>query len=148
MTAPCLTHMMDASFSSLAMERFLEHGVRDFVAIHDSWIVPAFVPAPTRSKVLEDDREQEWQDKQDRSGPALLRAAIKSAGEEWLRGLGPVYDRLLHYLAGTEFEADVRSWKDQWERRRREARWPQFTALPPEREVLTGPSRTPLKTRF
>jgi len=137
--APCLVHMMDAYFSALVMERLVDQGIQDFVAIHDCWLVPTFVPAPQRrsNRRPANEREAEWQDRQDRSGARVLADVVRDTGQEWLLGLRPIYDRLLHYLrTDPEYGPDVRRWHTQWEARVSERRWPQFVAVPPATELL------------
>jgi len=97
MIAPCLTHALDACYSALVMEGLRDAGVRDFVALHDSWLAP------------------------------VEFAAIRSqAARAWFQGLGPVYDRLIHYLRGTKFQPDALDWKTQWRQRLRDQAWPDF----------------------
>jgi hypothetical protein len=109
MVAPCLVHRLDAFFAGLVIERLAAHGVSDVVSLHDCWLVPAgALPA--------------------------LEVAIADAGQEWLRGLGPVYDRLLHYLGDDpDYGPFVREIRDQWVERVRQERWPQFSV---KRDVL------------
>jgi hypothetical protein len=114
MVPPVLTHMLDAYFSSLVVESLAVRSIRSFFAIHDNWMVPA--------KVRNGLRVQDGRD--------VLRAVLRSCVPEWLGGLGTVYDEMLGYLAGTEFEEDVRTWQARWEARVAECRetgcWPEF----------------------
>jgi len=111
--APCVVHMLDAYFSSLVMERLAAVDVRHFIGVHDCWLIPAFVHGPER-------------------GRDVLEWAIHSAGEEWLQGLGPVYDRLSYYLGSDpKFGRFARDIKAKWETRVHDGRWPEFRAVPP-----------------
>jgi hypothetical protein len=61
----------------------------------------------------------------------VLRQALRDAAIEWYRGLGPVFDRLEHYLKGSKYEGFIARARDKWETRRAEAeadptRWPEF----------------------
>jgi hypothetical protein len=89
--APGLIHMLDSFFAALVLERLHTHDVRDVVMIHDAWLVPL-------------DAEKR------------LTSAISSAGEPWLRGLGPIYDVFDRYLTG-RFAAVAREWRHRWEKR-------------------------------
>ena len=80
------------------MEGLRDAGVRDFVALHDSWLAPVECSA-IRSK----------------------------AACAWFKGLAPVYDRLIYYLGGTSFEPDAMRWKAQWRQGVQQRDWPEFT---------------------
>jgi hypothetical protein len=75
---PQLVHMLDAFFSSLVMEKLAKKGVRDFVGIHDCWLVPA------RVRLGADIRD----------GREVLRETLEDATRDWYKGLGTFYDSL------------------------------------------------------
>src|SRR5262249_24578283 len=101
--APCLTHMLDAMFAGLVIEKLNELKVKDVVSIHDSWMISS-------------DAE-----------PALYEA-LKAAGEPWLRALDQVYADLAGYLDGHPvYSQCVKDIRRQWECRVAEARWPEFS---------------------
>src|SRR5262249_28162643 len=88
---PCLTHMLDAYFSSLVIEGLRKAGVPNVIALHDAWRVPnTFPDAP----YLELDSIGQTAI----SGPAVLERVIEEVGKEWLLGLEDIYDRLIGYL--------------------------------------------------
>jgi hypothetical protein len=118
MVAPCLTHTLDAYFSSLVLEQLQAQGVRDVVALHDAWLVPATVAVgdPDRPEAARDGRQE-------------LGRAIAAAGEPWLRGLDGVYDWLVAQLGDDptfgEFVHGVRTrWRDRVDAKK----WPGFLA--------------------
>jgi hypothetical protein len=76
--APFIVHTLDAFFSSLVIKGLAARGVRDFVAIHDAWLVPATVNG--------------------QPGLDVLGKVIKEASLVWFKGLGPIYDGLDRYL--------------------------------------------------
>jgi hypothetical protein len=120
--APCLVHMLDAYFAGLVIERLAAHGVRDFVSIHDCWLVPAGVKTNEGPK----------------QGRDVLADCIRDAGAEWLKGLGPVYDRLVAYLGDDPGYGDfVRAIKAKWEDRVRRESWPVFAAPRSQLSVRT-----------
>ena len=82
--APCLIHLLDAFYSSLVMQRLWRSGVRNFLAIHDCWLVPERVK---RGRKIQ-------------SGEEVLSRALQSAAVEWYRGLDCVYRSLRYYLDG------------------------------------------------
>lgn len=109
MVAPCLVHMLDAYFAGLVIERMKEAGVCNVVVAHDCWYVAAYGET-TFDDLL-------WK----------LDDCIYRAGEEWLRGLGPVYERLVWYLGGNrQFGAFVRDARVRWKRRVQAKQWPRF----------------------
>jgi hypothetical protein len=79
---PQLVHMLDAFFSSLVMEKLAKKGVRDFVGIHDCWLVPARV----------------WIGDAIRDGREVLRETLEDATHDWYKGLGTFYDSLEPYV--------------------------------------------------
>jgi hypothetical protein len=103
MVAPCLVHMLDALFAGLVIEELTKRGIRDVVSVHDAWMVAA-------------DAE-----------PALLDV-FDTAGEPWLRSLGPVYDDLNRSLKGTDYASWVQDCKATWKRRVAKEEWPWFRA--------------------
>jgi len=112
---PCYIHTLDAMFCGLVAEELARRGVRDFVAIHDAWLVPA-------------DAERE------------LLAAVKAASRQWYKGLGRVYDDL-ERLLGTCTPSTrgprkgkccgycanwIRKLRGIWQRRVAAGAWPEF----------------------
>jgi hypothetical protein len=130
--APCLVHMLDAYFASLVIEQLAARGVRDFVSIHDGWLVP--------EHVRDQNQPGYW-----RSGIAVLEECLLEAGREWLQGLGPVYERLGHYLGrDPTYGEAVKAWEARWQARVEEARvdarrWPVFAAKPIELQAFGEP---------
>ncbi len=111
MLAPCLVHMLDAAFSSLVMEKLAERGVRDFVGIHDCWLVPEKVRVGDAVK----------------DGRTVLKKAIDEASGPWFDALGSVYEDLNGYLAeDPEFGVWIASLKARWEERRSKGEPPKF----------------------
>lgn len=111
MVAPCLIHMMDAHFSSLVMETLASRGIRDFVGIHDCWLVPEKVRI---GGTVEDGRR-------------VLREAIDQAGREWYEGLGTVFHALSSILGGrSKLGKRVKELKKRWEERKSEGYTPKF----------------------
>lgn len=100
--APCLTHMLDALYAGLVVERLNGLGVMNVASVHDCWIV--------------------GQD----AGLALSQAIV-DVGEPWLRMLGPVYDELAAYLGE---DVDYKDWvaeiRQKWQQRVEAGRWPEF----------------------
>jgi len=107
MVAPCLIHMLDAHFSSLVMQHLAKRGVRDFVGIHDAWLIPLFTTAAAKVALLTGATHPVH----------FLEGAIQNAAATWYRSLGPVYDQLLDYLQGTTFEAGIQGAKAKWKER-------------------------------
>lgn len=113
MIAPCLIHMLDAFYSSLVMEKLADRGVRDFVGIHDCWLVPRTVMA----------------DGQVQDGLRVLKTAMQEAAGDWYRGLAPVYQRLAHYLDGhPEYDQWLKAAQERWKQRIQAGYVPQFVA--------------------
>ena len=118
MVAPCLVQMLDAYFSSLVLER-LTADHRDVVGIHDGWYMFVSHDAVERAETF-------------------IKKVIYDAGKEWFEGLGPIYDRLADYLdSDRTFGPFVRQWREAWEARVQEKRWPHFAA--PAIRPLSGP---------
>jgi hypothetical protein len=93
MIAPCLIHMLDAHYSTLVMEKLAACKIEDFVGIHDCWFVPEWVDV---EGVLSD-------------GTVVLRKVLDEVNNDWYAGLGPIYERMLHYLRGDPiFEPRIR----------------------------------------
>lgn len=115
MVAPCLIHMLDAYFSSLVMKRLAERGIRDFVGIHDCWLVPEQVRIGRKIK----------------DGLTILEQAIHEASGEWYGGLGGIYKDLLKYLGD---RAELKIWLSKlykrWEEWKREGYEPRFLTRP------------------
>ena len=108
MAAPCLIHALDALFAAHVVLELRRRGVVNIVSIHDGWYVPK-TPAAVQT----------------------LQAAIKAAGEPWLRGLEDVYKSLLHYLKPSpdpEWRDLMQGAYDQWRGRMALRDWPVFTA--------------------
>jgi len=102
--APCLTHMLDAYLSSLVLRRLRDAGITDVIELRDAWCVPVTV-----AKDGEPDGEQ---------GEGVLDEAIAEASDEWFRGLGGIYDRLIYYLGDhPTFGPFVRDIKARWQGR-------------------------------
>jgi hypothetical protein len=137
MVAPCLVHMLDAFYSALVMEELNARGAKQFIAVHDAWFVPTLIVPP--NVVME-----EPADPDDRFGgaliippdgrplqfgPKVLEAALRAAGERWLRGLGPVYNRLCELLRPhPDFGPMIRAAREKWEDRVNRQDWPKFAA--------------------
>jgi hypothetical protein len=114
--APCLTHMLDAAFAGFVIKNLNDLGVRDVVSIHDAFIVP-------------EDAEPK------------LHKAVESAGELWLRTLGPVYDDLERYLGqDAKYGPWVRKLRQDWIDRVAHQGWPKFGTgkVPLVREIRTS----------
>jgi hypothetical protein len=110
--APSIVHMIDAHFSSLVMEQLARQRV-PFVALHDCWYVPEVTyPLDKQGRTISP-----------RPGPEVLAEALDCAAKEWLPKLGPIYDGLITYLRGTEFETFARRIKKQWASRTAPARF-------------------------
>ncbi len=101
MVAPSLIHALDSMFSALVIDQLATRDVEDVVAIHDNWLVAA---------------EHE----------NALEAAIAAAGEPWLLRLGPVYEDLARYLAGTDYEDWWAGCWARWRARCERRNWPRF----------------------
>lgn len=111
---PCVTHMLDAYFSSLVLEGLQAAGIDGVVALHDAWLVPEIVTDPSDPLAVA-------------SGTAVLRGVIEAAGEPWLRGLGGVYDQLVSDLGDDPtFGPFVREIRERWQGRVEAKRWPKF----------------------
>jgi hypothetical protein len=82
MVAPCFVHMLDAYFSTLVMEKLAARGIRDFVAIHDCWLLPEIVRV--------NDRECD--------GLTVLKEVIPEAAREWYGGLKHAYQALAPHV--------------------------------------------------
>jgi hypothetical protein len=87
--APCVIQLLDAFYSSLVMQRLWRSEVRNFVAIHDCWLVPERVK---RGRKI-------------RSGEEVLSRALQSAAAEWYRGLGAYIGRCAVTLMATRCTA-------------------------------------------
>jgi hypothetical protein len=129
--APGLIHMLDAFFNGLVMERLIRLGVRDFVALHDCWLVPLIVelePAQAREIVPAQlaDILRTNAGSVIMNGSQVLAAVINDVGEAWLRGLERTYDEVIAHLTGSRFESKARQWRERWEARVRNRRWPRF----------------------
>jgi hypothetical protein len=109
--------MLDALFAGLVVEKLNDLGVRDVVSVHDCWMVA--------SDAL----------------PALYEA-VETAGEPWLRALGPVYEDLARYLGRHEtYGPWVQLIRQKWSQRVKDSRWPRFlvaesTLMNLERDTL------------
>jgi hypothetical protein len=111
---PCFTHMLDAYFSSLVLERLQAGGISDVVALHDAWLVPETLPVPDDPEAVYD-------------GKAALGRAIEEAGKPWLMGLGGVYDQFVADLGqDPTFGPFVHEIRDRWRTRVKAQGWPQF----------------------
>ncbi|MBI4381965.1 MAG: hypothetical protein HY574_12350 [candidate division NC10 bacterium] len=108
MLPPCLVHMLDAFFSSLVMENLARYGVRDFVGIHDCWLVPQSVRINAETK----------------EGRKVLEQAIDEAAAEWYVGLGPIYSFFEKYLGADE--PYVKRMKRRWEECMEGQNYPKF----------------------
>jgi hypothetical protein len=131
--APCLVHILDAYFASLVIEQLAARGVRDFVSIHDGWLVPENVPKSAVRRPPPD--VFTW-------GLTLgldaLGECMEEAEVEWLKGLGVIYERLLYYLSGDPMYGDtVRAWEARWRARVEAQRWPRFAVKAEELTKLT-----------
>ncbi|MGA8495837.1 MAG: hypothetical protein WB764_10165 [Xanthobacteraceae bacterium] len=115
MIAPCLIHMLDAHYSTLVMEKLAARGIKDFVAIHDCWLVPEWLEIDgTLSE-----------------GSAVLRKVLDEVNKEWYTGLGPVYERMLHYLGGDRvFRERIEKARQLWKKRSAAGYAPPFLAKP------------------
>jgi len=112
--APCLTHMLDAYFSSLVLEGLQAAGITDVVALHDAWLVPETLPHPGEPMTTLD-------------GRAVLKHVIEDAGEPWLVGLDGIYDQLVSAFGDhLTFGPFVREIQDRWRERVDAKRWPRF----------------------
>ena len=114
---PCLTHMLDAYFSSLVLEGLQAAGITDVVALHDAWLVPETLPVPDDPTAV-------------LVGAAVLKRAIEAAGKPWLLGLGGVYDQLVSDLGDDPtFGPFVHEIRDRWRARVAAKDWPKFLSL-------------------
>jgi hypothetical protein len=103
MLAPCFVHMLDAYFSTLVMKKLAARGVKDFVAIHDCWLVP---------EVALDHEGNEC------SGLQVLTEVIPEASKDWYRGLGPAYLALRpHVKKSTRYRKLIDDAYDHWKQR-------------------------------
>jgi len=116
--APCLVHTLDAYFNALVLAYLSKVGIKQVIAIHDSWLLPDFVEAHT-------DTSAEFFDI---SGEDVLERAIENVGQEWLEGIGGVYDWFVGALTGSPAENLATGARDRWRQRSAEQRWPKFTA--------------------
>jgi hypothetical protein len=115
MIAPCLVHMLDAYFSALVLDELESRGVRELVAVHDCWYLP--------EAVLTDDGHFSG------FGREILAESLNAAAKPWLKGLGPVYDRITFYLRShPDFGPMLRTARAKWEDRVRRQDWPRFAA--------------------
>jgi hypothetical protein len=120
--APCVIHTLDAYFNALVLTYLGWECLDNFVAIHDSWIVPLFhlyVDQPGGC-----------------SGSELLGRALDDASRDWLcatttlsSGLGGVYEWFVGALTGSPYEDLATGARDRWRQRLAEGRWPKFTAV-------------------
>jgi hypothetical protein len=102
MLAPCFVHMLDAFYSTIVMEKLAEHGIKNFVGIHDCWLVP--------ETVLCNGKECHGLD--------ILRQVMRDAAAEWYQGLEPAYEALLGYVQGhAKFERLINDAYDHWKQR-------------------------------
>ena len=119
MVAPCLVHMLDAHFSSLVMEHLVKCGVRDFVGIHDCWLVPERLTLETRSadgKIAAAEVD----------GLTVLRTAVDAATRDWFEGLGRIYDQLLDYLKDDKLSKHLTKIRNAWQVRLEKGDFPTF----------------------
>jgi len=101
--APCLTQLVDSFFCSLVIERLAAHGIQNFVAVHDCFMIP--------------------------TDPNVLREIFDDAAQEWLSGLGPIYEKLWQHLGqDPEFKDFVQEMRRQWRARLARKDWPVFRA--------------------
>ena len=112
--SPCFTHGLDATFSSLVIEKLRQAGITDVVALHDAWLLPDTLPIPDDPKAVLD-------------GRAALGHAISAAGEPWLLSLKGVYDQLIVLLGDDPTFGDfVRKIQNSWRERVEAENWPKF----------------------
>jgi hypothetical protein len=127
--APGVIHLLDSCFNALVVQQMTQ--AVPLVAVHDCWYVPGILDG-TKAEAT--------------TGLASLVVSLRLAGREWLQHLGPVYEGLVDYLAGTEYEAFARRIQAQWQQRVAEARWPRFKVEPTELEKWPGyTSGTPIR---
>lgn len=112
MIAPCLTHMLDAMFAAIVLQHVKSlstevYDPRNIVSIHDAWLVA-------------DHHASKW----------ILGEAIRQAGRTWLLKLGPVYEDLISYLGGTDYEDWAFIIRARWQARVTAKTWPEFRAAP------------------
>jgi hypothetical protein len=115
---PCLVHMADAFWNALVIEGLAERGVESFYAVHDLWAVP---DTPEGRKALHD--------------------SLAAAGEPWLRGLGPIYERLEHYLSKDPDRRQgeyARQLHQRWENRVARQDWPRFAVDEAQLRAYSG----------
>jgi hypothetical protein len=151
--APCVVHMCDAAYSAFVIETLTAFGVRDVVALHDCWYVPAGIdidPAWLKKEAAQAEAQNRaaqlagssWRvvapSNVKRPSPeeSSLEIAMLSASINWLQCLGSVYDRFVAYLGNDPaFGKDVHRWRNQWQARVAQQAWPRFKAT---RSELTG----------
>jgi len=113
--APCLTHMLDAYFSSLVLKNLQAARVTNVVALHDAWLVPETLPVRGEATAV-------------LAGNSVLKRAIEDAGEPWLIGLHGIYDQLVSDLGDDPtFGQFVHDIGESWRKRVAAGdRWPKF----------------------
>ena len=132
MLAPCLVHMLDAYFSSLVMAKLHETGVRDFVGIHDCWLVSKGIRIG--DEVIDGDVSAH----SPRLQRTLLDLGFLPAAfvpgmvfHQTARWDGPVYESLTRYLKDhPKWGTFVRAIRAQWERRVGVEPLPTFASRP------------------
>jgi hypothetical protein len=110
--APNLIHALDAFYSALVIETVHRAGIKDIINVYDGWLVAS-------------------------DAEPVLREAIRSVGEPWLRGLGPFYAVFEKYLGDhPQYGPIVRGWRETWQRRVAAGNdWPVFLV---KRETTFG----------
>jgi hypothetical protein len=118
---PSFIHTLDSMFCGLVVEELGRRGVRDVVAIHDAWHVPA-------------------------DAVDVLLDAVKAAGRPWYEALGSVYNEL-ERLRGTCTPPTrgprkgkccghcanwIRDLREGWRQRVADGDWPEFRVGAPE----------------
>jgi hypothetical protein len=129
--------MLDAFYSALVMEELNARGAKQFIAVHDAWFVPTLI-VPPNVVIEEPDDPEDWfggpliippDGRPLQFGPEVLEGALRAAGERWLRGLGPVYNRLCELLRPhPNFGLMIRAAREKWEDRVNRQDWPKFAA--------------------
>jgi hypothetical protein len=120
--APCVIHTLDAYFNALVLAYLGWECLHNVVAIHDSWIIPAFHLYVDRPGGC--------------LGSELLGRALDAASRDWLcaktplsPGIGVVYEWFVSALTGSPYEDLATSARDRWRQRVDDwHRWPKFTA--------------------
>ena len=135
--APCLTHTLDAFFCSLVLQRLHAAGATNILELRDAWCVAKVVPVASNVSYEhvpgEEPKVSASPDYVD--GAGALDRAIAASGEEWLRGLGGVYDTLIGYLGDDPtFGPFVHEIKARWQARLAWGKPPRFStgSLSPE----------------